>query len=80
MKKVVFPFIAALIIAVAGIGGLNSCKGHLNKTENLMDSIVYNKSMPEWAKSCNIYEVNTRQYTKEGTFKAFQANLPRLKK
>jgi glycosidase len=80
MKKVIFPFIAVLILAVAGIGGLNSCKGHLNKTENLMDSIVYNKSMPEWAKSCNIYEVNTRQYTKEGTFKAFQANLPRLKK
>ncbi len=28
----------------------------------------------------NIYEVNIRQYTKEGTFKAFAAHLPRLQK
>ncbi|RYD91555.1 MAG: DUF3459 domain-containing protein, partial [Sphingobacteriales bacterium] len=27
-----------------------------------------------------IYEVNVRQYTPEGTFKAFEAHLPRLKK
>ncbi len=30
-------------------------------------------------KSTVIYEVNTRQYTKEGTFKAFAEHLPRLK-
>lgn len=35
---------------------------------------------PEWVKNANIYEVNIRQYTKEGTFKAFEAHLPRLKK
>ena len=35
--------------------------------------------MPEWAKDCNIYEANTRQYTPEGTFAAFQKQLPRLK-
>jgi len=34
---------------------------------------------PDWAKNAVIYEVNVRQYTPEGTFKAFQANLPRLK-
>ncbi len=33
----------------------------------------------EWAKNANIYEVNIRQYTPEGTFKAFEAHLPRLK-
>src|SRR5438045_3066496 len=33
-----------------------------------------------WSKNANIYEVNIRQYTKEGTFKAFAAHLPRLKK
>ena len=32
-----------------------------------------------WANSASIYEVNIRQYTPEGTFKAFQAHLPRLK-
>lgn len=33
----------------------------------------------DWAKDDVIYEVNIRQYTKEGTFKAFEKHLPRLK-
>ncbi|TKK65715.1 1,4-alpha-glucan branching protein [Ilyomonas limi] len=33
----------------------------------------------DWAEDSNIYEVNTRQYTKEGTFNAFAQHLPRLK-
>lgn len=33
-----------------------------------------------WSRNANIYEVNLRQYTKEGTIKAFAAHLPRLKK
>ncbi len=32
-----------------------------------------------WANSATMYEVNIRQYTPEGTFKAFQKHLPRLK-
>lgn len=34
---------------------------------------------PEWSKNATIYEVNVRQFTPEGTFKAFEAHLPRLK-
>ncbi len=34
---------------------------------------------PEWAKNANIYEVNIRQYTPEGTFNAFATHLPRLR-
>ena len=34
---------------------------------------------PEWVYDAVIYEVNTRQYTPEGTFTAFAAHLPRLK-
>lgn len=34
---------------------------------------------PEWSYNTNIYEVNIRQYTPEGTFQAFAANLPRLR-
>jgi hypothetical protein len=30
----------------------------------------------DWKHTTNIYEVNVRQYTKEGTFKAFQKELP----
>lgn len=35
---------------------------------------------PAWAQNATIYEVNLRQYTKEGTFKAFEEELPRLHK
>lgn len=33
----------------------------------------------EWAATANIYEVNVRQYTAEGTFAAFEKELPRLR-
>lgn len=33
---------------------------------------------PEWTRSANIYEVNIRQYSPEGTFNAFREDLPRL--
>ncbi len=35
---------------------------------------------PAWARSATIYEVNIRQYTPEGTFRAFEPHLPRLRK
>ena len=35
---------------------------------------------PEFMQQGNIYEVNIRQYTKEGTFLAFAKHLPRLQK
>ncbi|MBD5220480.1 MAG: alpha-amylase [Bacteroidales bacterium] len=34
---------------------------------------------PDWVKNAVIYEVNTRQYTPEGTFNAMAGHLPRLK-
>jgi glycosidase len=33
---------------------------------------------PDWAKNAVIYQINTRQFTPEGTFKAAQKQLPRL--
>jgi len=33
-----------------------------------------------WSRQASIYQVNLRQYTREGTLKAFAAELPRLKK
>lgn len=35
--------------------------------------------IPEWTKNAVIYEVNVRQYTKEGTFAAFGEHLDRLR-
>lgn len=34
---------------------------------------------PDWSYNNAIYEVNIRQYTEEGTIKAFEKHLPRLK-
>ena len=34
---------------------------------------------PDWAKTANIYELNVRQYTPEGTFAAVRPHLPRLR-
>lgn len=34
---------------------------------------------PAWSKNVSIYEINVRQFTPEGTFKALEAHLPRLK-
>ncbi|HEX2534365.1 MAG TPA: alpha-amylase family glycosyl hydrolase [Chitinophagaceae bacterium] len=33
----------------------------------------------DWIRSTNVYEVNVRQYTTEGTFNAFARHLPRLR-
>ncbi|MFM5885939.1 MAG: alpha-amylase family glycosyl hydrolase [Novosphingobium sp.] len=35
---------------------------------------------PAWSRNATIYEVNIRQYTPEGTFRAFEPHLPRLRR
>jgi 1,4-alpha-glucan branching enzyme len=34
---------------------------------------------PDWAKDAVIYQINTRQFTREGTFRAAEKQLPRLR-
>lgn len=34
---------------------------------------------PAWTKNATIYQINTRQFTHEGTFRAAEARLPKLK-
>ncbi|TNE67610.1 MAG: alpha-amlyase [Alphaproteobacteria bacterium] len=34
---------------------------------------------PDWSKNAILYQLNTRQFTPEGTFRAAEAQLPRLK-
>ena len=65
---------------------LASCAGNGNSAEKergaeKKDSIPATApaSLPSWALQSNIYEVNLRQYTKEGSFTAFAAALPRLR-
>jgi glycosidase len=68
-------FAGALIIS------MGSCKyathtGEQSEKKHVVESKVVH---PEWAENAVIYEVNVRQYTPEGTFKAFCSHLPRLK-
>ncbi|MHA6696256.1 alpha-amylase family glycosyl hydrolase [Chryseobacterium sp. A301] len=43
------------------------------------NSMTMSETPSEWKHTTTIYEVNIRQYTPEGTFKAFEKHLPRLK-
>ncbi len=54
----------------------NAVTDTANNSSESSDDIM---AAPDWAKSANIYEVNVRNYTPEGTFKAFQQHLSRLK-
>jgi glycosidase len=75
MNKTTFFLKLSGIIIIIGIGGyLVSCS---LKSKNMKreSSVIH----PEWSRNAVIYEVNLRQYTPEGTFKAFEQHLPRLK-
>lgn len=68
MKKIKFVLLAALLVVSMPL----LAEKHNNQSTEVKH--------PEWSKSSVIYELNTRQFTPEGTFKAAQAQLPRLKK
>jgi glycosidase len=67
-----------ILIPLIGILFILSCSTNKKEVKKPVppESFVVH---PEWSKSANIYEVNIRQYTIEGTFAAFQEHLPRLK-
>jgi alpha-amylase len=60
-----------------------SCKLMPKKDESNINNnkkTMTNRFKPlEWAHTTNVYEVNVRQYSPEGTFNAFAKELPRLK-
>ena len=45
----------------------------------ILSAYAQDQIAPDWAKNATIYEVNIRQFTNEGTFRAFEDHLPRLK-
>ena len=60
----------AILLATVGLGLLSCTTQNIRKNMDLPT---------EWKHNTNIYEVNLRQYTQEGTFKAFEKEMPRLK-
>jgi alpha-amylase len=72
MKKIM-PLLVAM-----GMAACPSTKTiQTNQPKDKMTHNEYKKA--DWIHTTNVYEVNVRQYTKEGTFNAFAKELPRLK-
>ncbi len=65
------------VLSILSIIILAACQSS-NEAMNTKNMPV-NTSLPDWAKSANIYEVNIRQYSEEGTINVFAKDLPRLK-
>jgi glycosidase len=58
---------------------LFSCNQNENQKPKADTMGATKEKTVSWAHSTNIYEVNVRQYTKEGTFNAFAKEMPRLR-
>lgn len=72
MKKTTQLLVLPLLILA-----MYSCQPTVKKSTEAKTSTTAN--VPDWSKNAVMYEVNVRQYTPEGTFKAFETQLPRLK-
>ena len=64
MKRIILAAAATLMLILPG------CNGKKNAVP---------EQHPSWTYNTVIYEVNTRQFSPEGTFKGVEAQLPRLK-
>ncbi len=77
MKNKIFSLLSPAVFALLLLSG--SCILAQNTTKKIMESTHKQKHVA-WSRHANIYEVNIRQYTPEGTFKAFEKHLDRLQK
>ena len=73
---IVLPLAVGIVAAVAVMAG---CRGASSSKNIERDSTFTTLRHPEWSRNAVIYEVNLRQYTREGTVEAFARELPRLK-
>jgi alpha-amylase len=68
------------LIATAWVAMTSCILTPKNDSQNFDATKKTNTTMnTDWKHTANIYEVNIRQYTPEGTFNAFAKELPRLK-
>lgn len=70
MKKIALTLTAAL--------ALTACKAQEAATADFEPAELVGIENAEWTRDAVIYQINTRQFTGEGTFAAAQEQLPRL--
>lgn len=77
MKYTLTLFAFLILLGLGCKSDQTNPEGQNAETPNITAENV--RALPAWASDANIYEVNIRQYTPEGTFNAFSNHLPRLK-
>ncbi|MFB9273441.1 alpha-amylase family glycosyl hydrolase [Cohnella cellulosilytica] len=73
----------SLLLATLGLSACTGADGEDGATDTVAkttekEGSAMSVSVPAWSERAVMYEVNVRQYTKEGTFRAFAEHLPRL--
>ncbi len=83
--------IASALVAIAACDGIEARKpngaraqdgaqtGPSDKASLYAPNPYIKIDHPEWSRNAVIYQINTRHFTKEGTFAAAQKELPRIK-
>jgi alpha-amylase len=66
-----------LLFTVLFVACNNNSSQNTKPQQTTMTSAGFKKA--DWINTTNVYEINVRQYTPEGTFNAFAKELPRLK-
>lgn len=69
----------AILLYSCSSGGQQADPSHEAAAQAASYSPTPRLQHPDWAKNLSIYEANIRQYTPEGTFKAFEAHLDKIK-
>lgn len=78
MRK--FLMILALFLIFSSLGNINvSASSSLIQSKDKLHKGESIPLTPDWAKNAVIYELNTRQFSKEGTFNAIEPRVDELK-
>lgn len=68
-----------LTLLLLGAGALLAQKSAMMDKNPFQPQPYVKLTHPEWSKNVAIYQINTRQMTEEGTFRAAEKHLPRIK-
>lgn len=83
LKNVIIQFTMHRWIALSALFiFLSACRNQSTGESNGPNKMfqVQKMNIPLWVRNATLYEVDIRNYTAEGTFKAFSRHLPRLRK